>query len=65
MHIQAVAGGTGQLAAQMAKICGFKVLGACSTGKVPVAEALGACDAVVDYTKQDVDSCSIYRQRSH
>ena len=30
------------------------MLGACSTAKVPLAAELGACDAIVDYSTEDI-----------
>ena len=53
MLIHAAAGGTGQLAVQMAKAQGYKVIGTCSASKMPIAKACG-CDAVVDYNAEDV-----------
>jgi NADPH:quinone reductase len=38
MLIHAAAGGTGQLAVQMAKLRGYKVIGTCSAGKTSIAE---------------------------
>ena len=53
MLIHAAAGGTGQLAVQMAKRKGYKVIGTCSTSKMNIVENLGA-DAVVDYNIENV-----------
>ena len=47
--IHAAGGGTGQIAVQLAKRAGFKVIGTCSTSKVDLCKSLG-CDAVVDYS---------------
>lgn len=53
MLIHAAAGGTGQLAVQIAKAAGYKTIGTCSTGKVDIVKNLG-CDVVIDYSKDDV-----------
>ena len=53
MLIHAAAGGTGQLAVQMAKNQGFKVIGTCSSGKMDIVKQCGA-DYVVDYNHEDV-----------
>jgi NADPH2:quinone reductase len=45
--IQSVTGGVGQLAAQMAKIKGFKVIGVCAKSKEVVAEKMKACDELI------------------
>jgi len=46
MLIHGVAGGTCQWAAQIAKILGYKVIGTCPRGKLPVAKELG-CDELI------------------
>ncbi len=53
MLIHAAAGGTGQLAVQMAKIYGHQVIGTCSPAKTEIAYAAG-CDYVIDYTSEDI-----------
>jgi len=47
--IHACAGGTGQSLVQMAKICGSKVIGTCSSTKVDIARSLGV-DYCIDYS---------------
>jgi len=53
MLIHAAGGGTGQIAVQIAKAAGYKVIGTCSTGKVDFVKSLG-CDFVIDYSTEDV-----------
>lgn len=64
MLIHATGGGTTQWAAQMAKICGYKVIGTVARGKADVALATGADETIIvedtpgaafeDYTTGDV-----------
>lgn len=51
--IHAAGGGTGQLAVQIAKASGYKIIGTCSSSKVDFVKTLG-CDVVIDYSKDDV-----------
>ena len=55
--VHACAGGTGQLVTQMAKILGAKVIGTCSTAKMPIADSLtnGSCDHIIDYKQDNVE----------
>ena len=53
MLIHAAAGGTGQLAVQMAKRKGYHVIGTCSTNKMNIVKNLGA-NAVIDYGIENV-----------
>jgi NADPH:quinone reductase len=53
MLIHAAAGGTGQLAVQMAKRKGYNVIGTCSKKKMSIVDNLGA-DAVIDYGTENV-----------
>ena len=46
------AGGVGHFAVQLARICGAKAVGLCSTRNVALVERLGA--VAIDYSKQDV-----------
>ena len=47
MLIHATGGGTTQWAAQMAKICGYKVIGTVARGKADVALATGADETII------------------
>eukprot|EP00035_Acanthoeca_spectabilis_P037548 m.45940 g.45940 ORF g.45940 m.45940 type:complete len:617 (-) comp8698_c0_seq2:140-1990(-) len=53
MLIHAAAGGTGQIAVQLAKRAGYNVIGSASSAKLELCHSIG-CDAVIDYGNEDV-----------
>ncbi len=53
--VTAAAGGTGQLAVQLAKLAGNTVIGTCSTpDKVQFLKSLG-CDRVINYKQENIE----------